>query len=265
GNVLLDTREHCYLSDFGLTRQVSSESRFTATGQIVGTIDYVAPEVIEGEELGASADIYSLGCLLFECLTGEPPFRKASEFAVLWAHVNEPPPKPSELRPQLPATLDDVVAKALAKAPERRYESARELVTAARSAFPAAIPSPPRRRDRRLVWALAAAAIALAVVLPLTLTGGKGGPSTRPTLVPTTDSIQRIDPKTNRLVATVNLPVGDFLLAAGGGSIRAANADDNRRYRIDARRKAVVQRVQTLDPPARTFSAGALYPLPSAD
>ena len=65
GNVLLGSEEHCYLSDFGLTRQVSSQSGFTATGQIVGTIDYVAPEVVEGKELTASADIYSLGCLLY--------------------------------------------------------------------------------------------------------------------------------------------------------------------------------------------------------
>jgi len=125
GNVLLDSGEHCYLCDFGLTKQVSSESGFTATGQIVGTIEYVAPEVIEGKELTAGADLYSLGCLLYECLAGEPPFHRDSEFAVLWAHVNEPPPKLSELRPELSGGLDAVLAKALAKAPEKRYGSGR--------------------------------------------------------------------------------------------------------------------------------------------
>jgi YVTN family beta-propeller protein len=203
GNVLLDTREHCYLADFGLTKQVSSQSGFTATGEIVGTIDYVAPEVIEGKTLDARADLYSFGCLLYECLAGTPPFQRDSEFAVLWAHVNEPRPRLSERRPELSGQIDAVLAKALAKNPDRRYESARDLVEAARSALPEPAPPPPRRRRRFPLAAIAIAAAALAVALPLALTGGKGGPSTKPTLSPRVDSVQHIDPTTNRLVATV--------------------------------------------------------------
>jgi YVTN family beta-propeller protein len=263
GNVLLDSGEHCYLSDFGLTKQVSSQSGFTATGQIVGTIDYVAPEVIEGKELTAAADLYSLGCLLYECLAGEPPFHKDSEFAVLWAHVNESPPKLSERRPELPEEIDAVVAKALAKAPEKRYASARELVEEARRAFPAPALAAPRRRRWRLALAASVAIAALAIALPLTLTGGKSGPSTRPTTVITTDSIQRIDPKTNRLVATI--PVGSatgfqgYQLAVGGGAVWVANSDLNRIYRIDPHRNTVKELLGNGDPLALAFGGGSLW------
>jgi len=174
GNVLLDSREHCYLSDFGLTKQVSSESGFTATGQITGTIEYVAPEVIEGKKIDARADLYSLGCMLFECLAGEPPFHRDSELAVLWAHVNEPPPKLSERRPELGEELDAVLAKALAKSPEKRSPHCRDLVDAARQALPEPEPmaAHPARRRRLLLGALALVAALLATVLSVVFTGG---------------------------------------------------------------------------------------------
>jgi YVTN family beta-propeller protein len=266
GNVLFDSREYCYLSDFGLTKQVSSQSGFTATGQIVGTIDYVAPEVIEGKELTASADLYSLGCLLYECLAGEPPFHKDSEFAVLWAHVNEPPPKLSERRPELPTELDAVLAKALAKAPEKRYASGRELVEAAREALPTLAAAPHRRTRRLLIGAAVAAVVAVAIALPLILAGGGAkGPSSKPTLAVKTDSVQHIDPKTNKLVATIAVPVDDGLLVAGGGSIWAANGDQNRLFRIDPKRNAVVQTIQTVDPRGFSFGAGSLWVLDASD
>jgi YVTN family beta-propeller protein len=229
GNVLLDSREHCYLSDFGLTKQVSSQSGFTATGQLVGTIDYVAPEVIEGKELTASADLYSLGCLLFECLAGGPPFHRESEFAVLWAHVNEPPPKLSERQPELPAELEAVVAKALAKAPERRYASGRELIEAARRALPAPAAEPPKRR--RLVLAVVAvAAAALAVVLPLSLTGSKTGPSA---------TLRQIDPATNRVATTIEIGSDPSGIAVGEGAVWVTDRDDNTLSRIDLETRAV--------------------------
>jgi YVTN family beta-propeller protein len=233
GNVLLDSREHCYLSDFGLTKQVSSQSGFTATGQLVGTIDYVAPEVIEGKELAASADLYSLGCLLFACLAGEAPFHRGSEFAVLWAHVNEPPPKLSERRPEVPAELEAVVAKALAKAPERRYASGRELIEAARRALPAPAPQPPKRR-RLLLAVVAIAAAALAVVLPLSLTGSKTGPSAIATA-----SLRQIDPATNRVAATIEIGSDPSGIAVGAGAVWVTDMDDNTLSRIDLETHAV--------------------------
>jgi tRNA A-37 threonylcarbamoyl transferase component Bud32 len=136
-NVLLDRgarpdgSDHVYLADFGLTKRVSEGSRVGEDSRVLGTIDYVAPEQIAGEETDGRADIYSLGCVLYECLIGEPPFRRDSDIAVVFAHLEAEPPTPSAHRPELPAALDAVIARALAKEPERRYPSCRELVRAA--------------------------------------------------------------------------------------------------------------------------------------
>ena len=280
GNALLDRREHVYLADFGLTKQVSSQSGLTATGQIAGTIDYVAPEVIEGKKVDARADQYSLGCLLYECLAGAAPFHRDSELAVLWAHVHEPPPAPSERRPELGRKLDEVIALALAKAPAKRYASCRELVEAAREALPEPEPAPRLDRRRLLLGAGAIALVlaVLAVVLPLVLTGGSSGPSAQPapatpspepapaapvaspTLAITTDSIQRIDPNTNELVATIEVPAGPAELAVAGGSVWAANGDENKLFRIDPKRNAIVQTIQGPGYPASlTSGAGHLW------
>jgi serine/threonine protein kinase len=119
-NILLDTRGHAYLSDFGLTKQASSQSGLTQTGQLVGTLDYVAPEQIEGREVDGRADVYSLTCVLYECLTGAKPFARESEVATLWAHINELPPTSGD------AALDAVVVTGMAKRPQDRYRSAAE-------------------------------------------------------------------------------------------------------------------------------------------
>jgi serine/threonine-protein kinase len=113
-------REEAYLGDFGLVTSASDRSALTDAGRILGTIDYIAPEAVEGGHVDARSDLYSLGCLLYECLTGKVPFPRDSELSVLWAHVHEPPPRPSERRPELGADLDGVIAQALAKQPERR-------------------------------------------------------------------------------------------------------------------------------------------------
>src|SRR3954452_24053994 len=136
GNILVVAEsEHCYLTDFGLTKAISSDTAFTATGQFVGTTDYVAPEQIEGKELDRRTDVYSLGCVFYECLTGTPPFRRDSDMAVMWAHMQEPPPKVSERRPDLPAGLDAVIATAMAKSKDDRYPSCSTFAAAARSAI----------------------------------------------------------------------------------------------------------------------------------
>jgi WD40 repeat protein len=135
-NVLLDSgarpdgSDHVYLADFGLTRLIS-EDPGDGEGQSLGTIDYVAPEQIAGEEIDGRADVYSLGCVLYECLVGQPPFRGESEVAVVFAHLETESPRPSEKRPELPSALDGVVARALAKDPQDRYFSCGELARAA--------------------------------------------------------------------------------------------------------------------------------------
>ncbi len=94
-------REHCYLADFGLTKSASSLGDLTDVGHLMGTIDYVAPDQLEGGPVGGHADVYSLACVLFECLTGDVPFRRDSDLAVLWAHVQDAPPSAHERRAAL--------------------------------------------------------------------------------------------------------------------------------------------------------------------
>jgi WD40 repeat protein/tRNA A-37 threonylcarbamoyl transferase component Bud32 len=136
-NVLLDTgarpdgSDHVYLADFGLTTRVSEETGIGADGHLLGTIDYVAPEQIAGEEIDGRADVYSLGCVLYESLVGEPPFGRDSDLAVVFAHLETEPSAPSAQRPELPTALDAVIVKALAKEPEQRYPSCREFAGAA--------------------------------------------------------------------------------------------------------------------------------------
>jgi serine/threonine protein kinase len=124
------------LTDFGLSKQPSQDSSpLTSAGFFVGTCQYVAPEQILAKNLDHRVDVYSLGCLLYECLAGEPPFKRPREEQVLYAHIQDPPPKLTEMRPDLPAEIDDVIAKSLAKDPDERYSTCGELVDAAREAL----------------------------------------------------------------------------------------------------------------------------------
>ena len=143
-NVLLaraGAREHVYLCDFGVARRFQGATALTKTGGFVGSITYAAPEQITGAPIDARTDTYALGCLLYECLTGEPPFPKEHEAAVLWAHLNEPPPLPSETRPELGDAFDGIVERALAKDPGERFQTAAELA----AALAADAPPAPRR------------------------------------------------------------------------------------------------------------------------
>jgi serine/threonine protein kinase len=130
-----DDPDHVYLADFGITKHVTSRSGLTATGEFVGTIDYIAPEQIRDRTVDGRADVYSLGCVLYECLTGRVPFVKDLDAAVIWAHVEEMPTVPSAIRPELPPGIDDVLVRALAKEPDDRYQTCRELSAAASTAF----------------------------------------------------------------------------------------------------------------------------------
>lgn len=129
---------HAYLADFGLTKHTGTDSGLTVTGQVMGTVFYVAPEQIEGREIDGRADQYSLGCMLFECLTGSRPFDSGGQLlATLNAHVNHPRPPVSAHRPELPAALDAVVARALSVSPDERFATCGEFVAAARAALDA--------------------------------------------------------------------------------------------------------------------------------
>ena len=141
GNLLVERGDdeadpdHVYLADFGITKHAMSRSGLTSTGQFLGTIDYVAPEQIRGMSVLGQADQYSLGCVLYECLTGRVPFEKDLDAAIIWAHVEEMPTMPTILRPELPPEVDEVFGRVLAKRPDERYGSCREFVEAARHAL----------------------------------------------------------------------------------------------------------------------------------
>ena len=135
GNVLLapgstpGEREHVYLADFGLARRRAAETRLTEHQSFLGTRDYAAPEQIRGEDVDGRADIYALGCVVYEALTGAPPFAGESESALMYAHLEKDPPALAAIRPHL-APVDPVIARAMAKHPDARFQSGRDLTAA---------------------------------------------------------------------------------------------------------------------------------------
>jgi serine/threonine protein kinase/N-acetylneuraminic acid mutarotase len=132
-NILLSgaaPHEQIYLTDFGLTKKLGSPGSLTRTGAWVGTADYVAPEQIQGGAVDGRTDVYSLGCVLYEMLTGSVAYPKDNDMAKLWAHVQDPPPSPRLKRPELAEAFDDVVSRATAKDPSDRYAKASDLADA---------------------------------------------------------------------------------------------------------------------------------------
>ena len=139
-NMLVDARpgrpDHVYLSDFGLTKGSSSSSTsLTSTGHFMGTLDYSSPEQIRGQQVDARTDEYALACVAFALLSGKPPFHRNEAMAVMYAHLSAPPPMLTSLRPGLPPDVDEIMRRALAKAPEDRYPSCGEFADALRIAL----------------------------------------------------------------------------------------------------------------------------------
>jgi hypothetical protein len=242
-NILIDPspgagREFVYLSDFGLTKRTASVSGLTRSGQFMGTVDYVAPEQVQGQSVDGRADQYSLGCVAFECLTGRPPFQKETEVAVLWAQVNDAPPAASAARSELPSVIDRPLARAMAKNPDDRFRSCAAFVRALAAPVRAPVsvggPEPDEAREQeeeaqagrnrtRLVVAVAvAAAVVAAVVAFALLSGGDPpGPGSSPSLPGGPAQVGRgairIDPATNHVaaVAAVDNATGDVAVAGG--------------------------------------------------
>jgi YVTN family beta-propeller protein len=133
-NVLIGAEEHVYLTDFGLTKHATSDA-LTKTGLFVGSVDYAAPEQIRGEAMDARTDVYSLGCVLYQTLTKRIPYDKPADVAKMYAHVSEPPPLVSAARLDGLKAFDGVIAKAMAKEPDDRYQTAGDLARAAQAAL----------------------------------------------------------------------------------------------------------------------------------
>jgi serine/threonine-protein kinase len=187
-NVLLvrrrDSRsaaEHAYLSDFGLTKRSASDSRVTGTGQFVGTLDYAAPEQFEGGRSDARTDVYSLGCVLFECLTGHPPFRASTDAGLMYAHLQLPPPRVRDERLDLPDAIDEVIATALAKHLDDRQPSAGALAQEASRGLQSVMRdrggTTPARRRR---WGVPMIALALVLAAATIFLIRKAGDTSEP-------------------------------------------------------------------------------------
>jgi hypothetical protein len=242
GNVLVDTADHCYLCDFGLTTQ-RADGGTTATGRLAGSLDYLAPEQIRKDEVDGRADQYALACVLYELLSGTPPFRRETEAQTLWAHMQE------EAAPLLAYDeLDPVFARALAKEPAERYEGCNAFADDARAALGLG-PSPiaVRRRRRRVGGRLLAvgagllAAALVAVVLALTLRSGD-------TLEATPNSVGAVDPVSLELTSVTSVGNTPTDVAASDEWVWVVNSNDGTGTisRIDAQTHAL----------AATFSVG---------
>jgi YVTN family beta-propeller protein len=210
-NVLIAGRrpaEHVYLTDFGLTKLSSSDSRLTASGQFIGTVDYVAPEQLRGDQVDGRADVYALGCVLYETLTGQVPFPREDDLAKLWAHMSDPAPSALDVAPEAPAALAALAQRAMEKDPAQRYATAGDMGRAAlaavglaapddsdatrpagafppgRTAATAALESPARpwARRRGVRWALGVLAVGavVAIAAALLVDGDDAGQSPEP-------------------------------------------------------------------------------------
>jgi YVTN family beta-propeller protein len=233
--------EQVYLADFGLSRQVSGDTTLSGKGGLVGTVRYMAPEVIRSGEADGRSDLYSLGCVLFECLTGTAPFEGPSEAAVIYGHLEEAPPLVSERRPGLPKALDAVLARALHKDPDRRWGTGAELVEAAGAALGGTTRGHRHRVRRRTALAgLGAVTLALAGVAAATWDAGDG-----PGLASVNaNSVAVIEPGEPSLTAQVALEGAPSAVAAGAGAVWVTDAYRDTVSRIDTETNTIRQTIE---------------------
>ena len=254
GNVLLDQqgdRDHAYLADFGLTQTPAAAG--PADGQLMGTVDYVAPEQIRGDVVDGRADQYALGCLLFECLTGSLPFRDRSEVAAIFAHLEEPAPVASERQEALPPAVDAVLARAMAKEPGQRFDSCRELVAATHDALGLAPPpSPPPPRRTRWLVPLVALAVVVSAVAAVALGVGRGAPESR---AGPHGTLTQIDPRTNRVRGTTSVPGYPQAVASTAGGIWMGDFREGVLWRYDPRTR-IRQRISSNGEPRDIAALG---------
>jgi len=251
-NVLVDDpggREHPYLADFGLT--LSAGHRGPADGGLMGTIDYVAPEQVRGDDIDGRADQYALACLLFECLTGTLPFARNSDLETVFAHLSEPPPAASERRADLPPELDAVLARGMAKEPAERYDSCSELVAATGAAL--GLDRAQRRSRRPLAIALAAVALLAGGLLVSLLTG------TDSTAEDQAGAAVRIDRSSGQITARHDLSGAPNAIAAGAGNVWIGSYKDGLLWRITRGGSTAAVGSPVGDPRDIAYADGRMY------
>ncbi len=237
-NILLDEDGHAYLTDFGITKQLGGGT--TDSERLVGTLDYLAPEQIRGEQVDGRADCYALACVLYECLTGTPPFRRATEAEALWAHLQEEPsPLPEH------SSLDRVVRQALAKDREDRYGTCTEFVDAARGAL--GLGAPPivgRRRSRATVLLLLAGLLlGAAVVLAVARSTGDEASNPASLLDVATNSVAAVNARTGKLALAAPLPGRPTDVATGGGTAWVTTVDSSAVTGVSGRTRSITRQV----------------------
>ena len=251
GNVLVDSGGHCYLCDFGLTKQLT-DGATTAAGQLVGSLDYLAPEQIRREPVDGRADQYALACVLYECLAGLPPFRRETEAQTLWGHMQEEPP-PIPGYPE----LDPVLERGLAKEPDERFGNCAELVESAQGALGlgpsrAVVLRRRRRLGGRLLLAGAALIAAAVAVAALVATLGSEG-----AIVAPANSLAAIDPASGEVVAAVPVGEAPTIVTASADWVWVLNSNDGAGTisRVDPQRKRVVSTFSVPGTPSDLLAA----------
>jgi serine/threonine-protein kinase len=214
GNILIAEEygeERAYLTDFGLTKSNTAAAQLTKTGQMVGTLDYVAPEQVQGGPVDGRVDTYALACVLYQAVTGSIPFDRPSDVAKMMAHVMDPPPSAAAVSARVSPQLDAVIRRGMAKQPGERYGSSTEFARAARSAvgqtgrdepgrieadateINRTVPEPPRPsgRARRTPIYIAGvlAVLAIGAVIAIASAGGGGSKTTVSTIAATATTV----------------------------------------------------------------------------
>jgi serine/threonine protein kinase len=251
--------DHVYLADFGLSRQLGEQERRGEHEPLMGTVEYAAPEQIRGGDVDGRADVYALGCLLHECLTGLPPFQRSSAAQTLFAHMEEQPPDASRRNPRLDSAVDAVIARALAKTPDERYQNCRDFVDDARTALGVASDAQSQLRSRKLAAVIAvalAAAVAVAGWAIRSQDGARAKNAAKQILAVRSAapresgaSVTRIDPTTNEVVAAVAAPPDQIALAVGAKTVWVATAHVYGLMRIDPTSDSTLPAPQVPGPP----------------
>jgi hypothetical protein len=234
-NILIDEDGHAYLGDFGISGEAG------AGGRMAGTLDYLAPEQIRGEDVDGRTDCFALGCVLHECLSGAPPFRRETEGEALWAHLREPPP-PLRAHP----ALDPVIQRALAKEREDRYPSCEEMMGAAAGALGVTAPAHGGRGPSRAALLILAGGVLLAAVSAAAVLSSRGSdeqsPPT-PALDVATNSVAAIGAPDAGVAFAVPLPGRPTDVALSGGTAWVSTVDSTSVTGVSARSRSITRTV----------------------
>jgi streptogramin lyase len=242
-NVLVDADDHVYVADLGLSRRLDDQTATVSTDRSIGTPAYLAPEQIEGGPIDGRADVYALGCLFYECLTGEPPFTRDSRLALAWAHLEEEAVPPSVRTPGLSQRVDAVVAKALAKSPDDRYASCAAFTDDAQEALGLG----PPRGSRRVVAALVVACLVVAAAVAFAFLRGHGTAAASEVKA---NTLVRIDPATNKVSDVIDVGHQPVATAVGPGSVWVYSQDTHSLAEIDPKSSATRRTIQVPTDPA---------------